>query len=422
VKLVSSRAGAAALACLDLIVSLGLPMRNVFVSDSSGVVYAGRKELMDPNKARYAQHTEARKLAEIIEGGDIFLGLSAGGVLKPEMVKVMARDPIILAMANPTPEIFPEEALAARPDAILGTGRSDYPNQVNNVLCFPFIFRGALDVGASTINEEMKLAAVRAIAGLAHAEIPEVVAQAYGAVCLRFGAQYLIPEPFDPRLIEVVAPAVAQAAVDSGVATRPIFDMSAYRERLSQFVYRSGSAMQPVFAAAKRSCRRVVFAEGEDERVLRAAQVVIDGGIAQPLLVGRPQVIAERVTQLGLRLAPGTDCEVINPLDVATYTDAAREYHRIARRRGRLGGNGMHRDAKSEHLVSSHACETRKGRRDALRHLRSPCGPPCLCARRDLHTQRNPNARHHANADVARASTVHLRHPREPRPERPADC
>ena len=334
VKLVASGAGAAALACLDLIVSLGLPMRNVFVSDSSGVVYAGRKEQMDPNKARYAQHTEARNLAEIIEGADIFLGLSAGGVLKPEMVKVMARDPIILAMANPTPEIFPEEALAARPDAILGTGRSDYPNQVNNVLCFPFIFRGALDVGASTINEEMKLAAVRAIAGLAHAEIPDVVAQAYGAVGLRFGAQYLIPKPFDPRLIEVVAPAVAQAAMDSGVAARPITDMPAYRQRLSQFVYQSGSAMQPVFAAAKRSSKRVVFAEGEDERVLRAAQVVSDEGIARPLLVGRPEVIAERIGQFGLRLAAGSNCEVIDPLDVTTYGEAARDYHLIARRRG----------------------------------------------------------------------------------------
>ena len=292
VKLVASGAGAAALACLDLIVSLGLPMRNIFVSDSLGVVYAGRKEQMDPNKARYAQETSARKLADIIGGADIFLGLSAGGVLKPEMAKAMARDPIILAMANPEPEIDPAQALAARPDAIMGTGRSDYPNQVNNVLCFPFIFRGALDVGATTINEEMKLAAVRAIAELAHAEIPEVVAQAYGAVGLRFGPQYLIPKPFDPRLIEAVAPAVAQAAMDSGVATRPIADMDAYRQRLSQFVYQSGSAMQPVFAAAKRAPKRVVYAEGEDERVLRAAQVVVDEGLARPLLVGRPEVIA----------------------------------------------------------------------------------------------------------------------------------
>src|SRR5450631_4299878 len=338
VKLVASGAGAAALACLDLIVSLGLPIGNVFVSDSQGVVYAGRKEQMDPNKARYAQDTSARKLADIIEGADVFLGLSAGGVLKPEMVKVMARDPIILAMANPTPEISPEEALAVRPDAILGTGRSDYPNQVNNVLCFPFIFRGALDVGASTINEAMKLAAVRAIAELAHAEIPEVVAQAYGAVGLRFGAQYLIPKPFDPRLIEVVAPAVAQAAMDSGVATRPISDMPAYRQRLSQFVYQTGSAMQPVFASAKRlsskTPKRVVYAEGEDERVLRAAQVVVDEGLARPLLVGRPAVISERIAQYGLRLKVDRDCECVDLLDPAVYAGASDDYYQLVRRNG----------------------------------------------------------------------------------------
>jgi malate dehydrogenase (oxaloacetate-decarboxylating)(NADP+) len=320
VKLVASGAGAAALACLDLIVSLGLPKRNVFVSDSTGVIYSGRKEQMDPNKARYAQETSARKLADIIVGADIFLGLSAGGVLKPEMVKAMARDPVILAMANPTPEIAPEEALAMRPDAILGTGRSDYPNQVNNVLCFPFIFRGALDVGATTINEEMKLAAVRAIAGLAHVEIPDAVAQAYGALGLRFGAEYLIPKPFDPRLIEVVAPAVAKAAMDSGVATRPIEDLEAYRQRMSQFVYQSGGAMQPVFAVAKQAPKRVVYAEGEDERVLRAAQVVVDEGIARPLLVGRPEVIAERIAQFGLRLQPGVDCECVHLLDPAGGT------------------------------------------------------------------------------------------------------
>ncbi len=334
VKLVASGAGAAALACLDLIVSLGLPMRNIFVSDSLGVVYAGRKEQMDPNKARDAQDTSARKLADVIGGADIFLGLSAGGVLKPEMVKAMARDPIILAMANPMPEILPEDALAVRPDAILGTGRSDYPNQVNNVLCFPFIFRGALDVGATTINEEMKLAAVRAIADLTHAEIPEVVAQAYGAVGLRFGRDYLIPKPFDPRLIEAVAPAVAQAAMDSGVASRPIADMRAYRQRLSQFVHQTGSSMQPLFAAAKHAPKRVVYAEGEDERVLRAAQVVVDEGLAQPLLLGRPDVIAERIAQYGLRLTLGTDCEAIDPQDQAVHADAAETYYQLKRREG----------------------------------------------------------------------------------------
>jgi malate dehydrogenase (oxaloacetate-decarboxylating)(NADP+) len=334
VKLVASGAGAAALACLDLAVSLGLKRENIFVSDAKGVVYLGRTEGMDPNKSRYARDTSARTLAEVIPRADVFLGLSAGGVLSPEMVKAMARDPVILAMANPTPEIMPEEALAARPDAVIGTGRSDYPNQVNNVLCFPFIFRGALDAGATTINEAMKLAAVRAIADLTHQEIPEVVAQAYGAVGLRFGRDYLIPKPFDPRLIEVVAPAVAQAAMDSGVATRPIADMPAYRQRLSQFVYQSSSSMQPLFAAAKRSPKRVVYAEGEDERVLRAAQVVVDEGLARPLLLGRPEVIAQRLSEFGLRLAIGKDCETVDLLDPNVYGDAADDYFQLRRREG----------------------------------------------------------------------------------------
>ena len=334
VKLVASGAGAAALACLDLAVSLGLKPQNIVVSDAKGVVYVGRTESMDPNKSRFARDTSARTLGEVITGADIFLGLSAGGVLKAEMVKGMARDPIILAMANPRPEIMPEEALAVRPDAVIGTGRSDYPNQVNNVLCFPFIFRGALDTGATTINEAMKLAAVRAIAELAHAEIPEVVAQAYGASGLRFGRDYLIPTPFDPRLIEVVAPAVAQAAMDSGVAMRPIKDMPAYRQKLSQFVYQSGSSMQPLFAAAKLAPKRVVYAEGEDERVLRAAQVVVDEGLARPLLLGRPDVINQRIAEYGLRLAPGKDCETVNLLDPAVYGDAADDYYQLKRRGG----------------------------------------------------------------------------------------
>ncbi|MGZ5772136.1 MAG: NADP-dependent malic enzyme [Caldimonas sp.] len=334
VKLVASGAGAAALACLDLAVSLGLKRENIFVSDAKGVVYVGRTEGMDPNKARYARDTRARTLAEIIPGADVFLGLSAGNVLSPAMVKTMARDPVILAMANPTPEIMPEEALAVRPDAVIGTGRSDYPNQVNNVLCFPFIFRGALDTGATTINEAMKLAAVRAIAELTHQEIPEIVAQAYGAVGLRFGRDYLIPKPFDPRLIEVVAPAVAQAAMDSGVATRPIADMHAYRRRLSQFVYQSGSSMQPIFAAAKHAPKRVVYAEGEDERVLRAAQVVVDEGLGRPLLLGRPEVIAQRIAEFGLRLVVGKDCDTVDPLDPAVYGAAADTYFDIKRRDG----------------------------------------------------------------------------------------
>jgi malate dehydrogenase (oxaloacetate-decarboxylating)(NADP+) len=334
VKLVASGAGAAALACLDLIVNLGLKPENIVVTDAKGVVYVGRTEGMDDNKARYAVETNARTLAQVMPGADIFLGLSAGGVLKPEMVKGMARDPLIFAMANPIPEIMPEEALAVRPDAVIGTGRSDYPNQINNVLCFPFIFRGALDCGATAINEEMKLAAVRAIAALAHAEIPEVVAQAYGAAGLRFGADYLIPKPFDPRLIEVVAPAVAQAALDSGVAQRPITDTEAYRQRLGRFVYQSGSAMQPVFAAAKVSPRTVIYAEGEDERVLRAAQVVVDEGIARPLLLGRPEVMARRIAEFGLRLQPGENCGFINPQDPAVYGEAADAYHQLRRRDG----------------------------------------------------------------------------------------
>jgi len=334
VKLVASGAGAAALACLDLAVSLGLKRENIVVSDAKGVVFLGRTEGMDPNKSRYARDTSARTLAEIIPSADVFLGLSAGNVLTPAMVKTMARDPVILAMANPTPEIMPEAALAVRPDAVIGTGRSDYPNQVNNVLCFPFIFRGALDTGATAINEAMKLAAVRAIADLTHQEVPEVVAQAYGAVGLRFGRDYVIPKPFDPRLIEVVAPAVAQAAMDSGVATRPITDMPAYRQRLSQFVYQSGSSMQPLFAAAKHAPKRVVYAEGEDERVLRAAQVVVDEGLGHPLLLGRPEVIAQRLAEFGLRLEVGKDCDTVNPLDPAVYADAADAYFDLKRRNG----------------------------------------------------------------------------------------
>ena len=276
VKLVASGAGAAALACLDMLVAMGMKMENIFVTDIAGVVYKGRVAEMDDNKARYAKNTQARTLAEVIGGADILLGLSAAGVVKPEMVKVMAANPLILALANPTPEIMPEEVKAVRADAIIATGRSDYPNQVNNVLCFPFIFRGALDVGATTINEPMKLAAVHAIADLANAEQSDIVAQAYGGESLSFGAEYLIPRPFDPRLITRIAPAVAQAAMDSGVATHPITDFAAYREKLNSFVYSSGLVMKPIFAAAKQAPQRIVFCEGEDERVLRAVQVVLE--------------------------------------------------------------------------------------------------------------------------------------------------
>ncbi|MBU0752428.1 MAG: NADP-dependent malic enzyme [Gammaproteobacteria bacterium] len=334
VKLVTSGAGAAALACLDLLVSLGVRVENIWVTDIKGVAYVGRVEDMDPIKARYAKVTEARTLGEVIEGADVFLGLSAGGVLKQDMVAKMAANPLILALANPTPEIRPEEVKAVRSDAIMATGRSDYPNQVNNVLCFPFIFRGALDAGATTITEEMKLAAVRALAELAQAEASDVVAMAYGGEALAFGPEYLIPKPFDPRLIVKVAPAVAQAAADSGVATRPIADMAAYRDQLDSFVYHSGFVMKPVFAAAKQNPRRVVYCEGEDERVLRAVQAVKDEGLAQPVLIGRPEVIEMRLQRAGLRLKSGTDFEIVNPDSDPRYRDLAAEYHELMGRQG----------------------------------------------------------------------------------------
>jgi malate dehydrogenase (oxaloacetate-decarboxylating)(NADP+) len=334
VKLVVSGAGAAALACLDLLEGMGLPRENIVVTDIAGVVYEGRKEEMDPRKALYAVRTSARKLGEVIEGADVFLGLSAGGVLKPEMVAKMAERPLILALANPEPEIRPEAVRAVKPDAVIATGRSDYPNQVNNVLCFPFVFRGALDVGATTINREMELAAVRAIAELAQAEQSDVVALAYGEQDISFGPEYLIPRPFDPRLIGKIAPAVAKAAMESGVATRPIDDLEAYRERCNQFVYQSGFVMKPVFTAAKAAPRRVVYAEGEEERVLRAVQVVLDEKIAHPVLIGRPDVIATRIERLGLRLKAGRDFEVVDPGNDPRYRDYWSEYHRIAARRG----------------------------------------------------------------------------------------
>ncbi|MGE5336881.1 MAG: NADP-dependent malic enzyme [Gemmatimonadota bacterium] len=333
-KLVCSGAGAAAIACLDLLVSLGMKRENIFAVDSKGVLYHGRAG-MDESKLKYARETSARTLADAVPGADIFMGLSGPGVLKPEMVKQMASQPIILAMANPTPEIMPEEALAVRPDAIIGTGRSDYPNQVNNVLCFPFIFRGALDVGATTINEEMKLATVRAIADLTHAEIPDEVARAYGAEGLRFGPEYLIPKPFDPRLIERIAPAVAKAAMDSGVAARPLVDIDAYRARLRRFVYHSGSTMEPVFDRAKKAAaKRLIFCEGEEERVLRAAQVVADEGIARPILIGRPDVINMRIERYGLRLATGRDFDTVNPLDDPRYRETWSGYYELTKRKG----------------------------------------------------------------------------------------
>jgi malate dehydrogenase (oxaloacetate-decarboxylating)(NADP+) len=334
VKIVASGAGAAALACLNQLVSLGADRANIWVTDLEGVVYKGRETLMDRWKAVFAQETPARSLKEVIAGADIFLGLSAGGVLKPELLKQMAKDPLILALANPTPEIMPEEAVAVRPDAMICTGRSDYPNQVNNVLCFPYIFRGALDVGASTINEAMKRAAVDAIAGLARETPSDVVARAYGGEARLFGKESLIPAPFDPRLILRVAPAVARAAMESGVATRPIADLEAYAERLQRFVFRSGFVMRQIFAAAKRAPKRVIYADGEDERVLRAAGVVLEEGIARPILIGRPAVIEARLKRYGLTLRPGQDFDVVNPEDDPRYRDYVASYVEIAGRRG----------------------------------------------------------------------------------------
>ncbi len=333
-RLVASGAGAAALACLELLVKMGMPRANITVTDIKGVVYKGRREEMDPDKERFAKETRARALDEVIEGADIFLGLSAGGVLKPAMVKKMAPRPLILALANPEPEIRPELAKEARPDCVIATGRSDYVNQVNNVLCFPFVFRGALDVGATTINDEMELAAVRAIAELAQAETSEQVALAYGIESISFGPEYIIPRPFDPRLIARVAPAVAKAAMDSGVATRPLADLDAYCESLSQFVYHSGLIMKPLFTAAKNAPRRVVYAEGEDERSLRAVQIVVDEGLARPTLIGRPQVIEQRLERLGLRVRPGKEFDLVNPEFDPRYRDYWTTYHQLTERKG----------------------------------------------------------------------------------------
>jgi malate dehydrogenase (oxaloacetate-decarboxylating)(NADP+) len=334
VRLVTSGAGAAALSCLNFLVTLGLKLENIWVTDIAGVVYEGRKEEMDPDKLRFARRTDARRLADVIVGADVFLGLSAGGVLKAEMVQKMAAKPLILALANPAPEIMPDEAKRVRPDAVIATGRSDYPNQVNNVLCFPFIFRGALDVGATQINEEMKIAAAHALADLAMAEQSEIVAAAYGQGDLKFGPDYLIPKPFDPRLIVTVAPAVAMAAMKSGVATRPIEDIDIYRDTLQQWVYHSGLLMKPIFTAAKNAPRRLVFAEGEDQRVLRATQVIVDERLAKPILIGRPAVIAQRIEREGLRIRPGTDFELVNLDWDERYGDFWREYHKLTERRG----------------------------------------------------------------------------------------
>ena len=335
VKLVTSGAGAAALACVGLLVKLGLRRENIWVTDIKGLVYDGRTELMDPDKAIYAQKTDKRLLAEVIDGADVFLGLSAGGVLKGDMVARMAPRPLILALANPYPEITPEEVKAVRDDAVMATGRTDYPNQVNNVLCFPYIFRGALDCGATTITDEMEIAAVHAIADLAQAEQSEVVARAYVGEKLAFGPEYLIPKPFDPRLMMKIAPAVAQAAAASGVAQRPIADLDAYRDKLQTFVYASGTTMKPIIDAARNASRkRVAYAEGEEERVLRAAQIVVDDGIARPTLIGRPAIIAQRIEKFGLRLTEGVDYDVVNVEHDDRYKGFWQTYHELTKRRG----------------------------------------------------------------------------------------
>jgi malate dehydrogenase (oxaloacetate-decarboxylating)(NADP+) len=363
VKLVCSGAGAAALACLDLLVNLGLRKESVFVTDSKGVIYQGRTEYMDDNKARYGQPTQARTLADVMPDADIFLGLSAGGVLKPEMVKGMADKPLILAMANPEPEIRPELAREVRPDCVIATGRSDYPNQVNNVLCFPFIFRGALDVGATTINEEMKMAATLAIAAIAEAEPSDVVTSAYGTQ-EPFGPEYLIPRPFDPRLITTVAPAVAEAAMKTGVATRPITDMKAYRDQLGSFVYRSGTVMQPVFAAAAEMTKKVCYAEGEDDRVLRAAQVVVDENLARPILVGRTHVIERKMRELGLHIQAGKDYEVADFDDDAMIGQAAELYYQLRRRGGLARNYAVAEMRRNSTLIG--AALVRQGKADGL--------------------------------------------------------
>ncbi|WP_051378246.1 NADP-dependent malic enzyme [Derxia gummosa] len=337
VKVVTSGAGAAALACVDLLVDLGVPIGNIWLTDLAGVVYQGRTELMDPDKARFAQPTQLRTLAEVIQGADVFLGLSAAGVLKPQMVASMAARPIIFALANPTPEILPEEVKAVRDDALIATGRTDYPNQVNNVLCFPFIFRGALDAGATTVTREMEIAAVEAVAQLAQQEASDVVASAYGVENMSFGPEYLIPKPFDPRLITTIAPAVAKAAEASGVATRPIQDYEAYTAQLQQFVYHSGALMRPIFSAAKKlpaKSKRVVFAEAEEENVLRAVQVIVDEKIAMPVLIGRPAVIKQRIERFGLRLRSEIDFELINPEYDERYREYWQTYHQMTERKG----------------------------------------------------------------------------------------
>ncbi|KZC43366.1 malic enzyme, partial [Rhodanobacter sp. FW510-R12] len=333
IRVATTGAGAAGISCLDMLVALGVKPEHILAFDRDGVIHSGRTNL-DPDKQRYARDTKARTLAEVVEGADVFLGLSAGGILKPEMVATMAARPVIFALANPNPEITPEEAKAVRPDCIMATGRSDYPNQVNNALCFPYLFRGALDVGATVINEPMKIACVKAIAALARRESSDVSARAYGGKPPSFGAEYLIPQPFDPRLLIQLPPAVARAAMESGVATRPIADFAAYNDQLTSFVFRTGLLMKPVFERAKSAPARLVYAEGEEETVLRAVQVVVDEGLAKPILIGRPEVIEKRIKRAGLRIKLGVDVEICNINSDPRFDDYWQHYHRLMQRRG----------------------------------------------------------------------------------------
>ncbi|MCX8144880.1 MAG: NADP-dependent malic enzyme [Azovibrio sp.] len=433
VKVVCSGAGAAAISCLNLWCDLGVKKENITVCDSKGVIYVGRDAQMDPSKARYARETSARTLGDAIQGADIFLGLSTAGVLKPEMVAAMAPNPLVFALANPVPEIMPELAREVRPDAIIATGRSDYPNQVNNVLCFPFIFRGALDVGATSITEAMKLACVKAIAELAEAEVADEVALAFANTPLEFGRDYLIPKPFDPRLIVKIAPAVAQAAMDSGVATRPIADMDAYRQRLSEFIYQTGAGMRTIFQAARQlPAKRVIYAEGEDERVLRAVQVVLEEKLAKPILVGRPQVIEMRLEKAKLKMRPGIDFEIVNPDADERYRECWSTYHQLMKRRGvtldiakmrvrsdatiigalllRLGyadglicgvsGRFAHHLRQVEEIIGkAPGCNTLA----AMNHLLLPGRALFIC---DTHVNENPDARQLAEITLMAAENV----------------
>ena len=433
IKVVTSGAGAAALATLNLLVTLGVRRENIWVTDIEGVVYKGREALMDRWKAPYAQETGARTLTEVIEGADVFIGLSAAGVLKPEMLARMAANPLIMALANPNPEIMPDLARKARPDALICTGRSDFPNQVNNVLCFPYIFRGALDVGASTINEAMKAAAVKAIAALARETPSDVVARAYGGEARPFGPDSLIPSPFDPRLILRVAPAVAKAAMDTGVARRPVDDLQAYADSLDRFVTRSGFIMKPVFTAAKQNPKRVIYAEGEDERVLRAVQVVVEEKLAKPILVGRPSVIETRLKRFGLSIAPGRDFELINPEDDPRYRDYVADYLAAAGRKG-ITPDAARTLVRTNSTVIS-AIAVRRGDADAMicglegrfrsniRHIDSILGLAPGAQRMaavsllitdkgayflaDTHVTEDPNAEE--IADIAMACATHVR-------------